>query len=223
MIFRPRGMLLTAALVAVAPVARANPFGYHQHDGFYLRLAGGVASLNVERTTSEAGATGSLAYSSDGSSIRGASIFTEVSAGGTLLGHVVVAATLLGDGLPSAELKLASGSRLDLGSTLAFAMLGPTVDVFPSSGGGFHFGGGVGLATSTAGIKDPIFDTIGGLGVGITGALGYDLWIADDWSVGALARGVAARVGGSQQTNQTVGSERDVITSFALAATFLYH
>src|SRR5260221_859200 len=202
---------LALALTA-SGTAWANPFGYHEHDGFYLRVSMGMASLDIKRDTSGAGSTGSTAYGDD-SAVGGASGFTELSIGRTPFLRVVVAATLLGNGLPATELRVASGSRIDLGTPLVFALLAPTVDIFPNPGGGFHAGGGVGLATSTAGVKDPIFSTIGGLGVGVTIAFGYDLWTSDNWSVGLAARGIVARIDGSEQASQVVGHERDTITS----------
>jgi hypothetical protein len=214
---------VAAACVSFAASARANPFGYHEHDGFYLRFSGGFASLDVRRSTESGGAGGSVAFAGDGSRIFGASLFTELSVGGTPLRHIVIAATLLGNGLPATELKLASGSRIDLGTPLVFAMLGPSIDVFPDEYGGFHAGGGIGIATSTAGVQDPIFSTIGGLGVGATITLGYDFWVGDDWAVGVAARGIAARIEGEQETSQTVGREQDIVTSASLAVSLLYH
>ncbi|HEX3593909.1 MAG TPA: hypothetical protein VHU80_02375 [Polyangiaceae bacterium] len=211
------------ATVAFATNARANPFGYHQHDGFYLRMSGGLASLDVRRSTEVGGAGGSVAFAGDGSRVVGASLFTELSVGGTPVRHVVIAGTLLGNGLPATELKLASGSRIDLGTPLVFAMLGPSIDVFPDEYRGFHAGGGIGVATTTAGVKDPIFSAIGGLGVGVTLALGYDFWTGDDWSVGFVARGIVARIEGEQESNATVGREQDVVSSASLAVSILYH
>lgn len=220
---RHRSVLVAVvAIVAIAPNASANPFGYQEHDGFYLRFSGGIASLDVHRETQSAG-SGSVAFAGAGSRLVGPSLFTELSVGGTPARHFVIAGTLLGNGLPATELKVASGSRLDLGTPLVFAMLGPSVDYFPMVHGGFHAGGGVGVATSTAGVKDPIFSTIGGLGYGGTLALGYDFWTGDDWSIGFVARGVVARVEGEQLSSKNVAREEDVISSASLALSFLYH
>jgi hypothetical protein len=216
----PRSVFLATALLCAT--ARANPFGYHEHDGFYLRVSVGGASLDVQRHT-DTGASGSVAFAGDGSRIQGASLFTELSAGATPLRGFVVAATLLFNGVPATELRMASGSRIDLGTPLVFAMLGPTVDVFPDPARGFHVGGGIGLATSTAGVEDPVFSTIGGLGAGLTLALGYDVWTGDDWSVGLAARGIVARIDGQDEAEKGVGHEHDVISSASIAMTLLYH
>jgi hypothetical protein len=204
--------------------ARANPFGYHEHDGLYLRLSGGVASLAVDRSTEREGGASSSAYAGDSSTIGGASIFAELSIGGTPFRNVVVAGTLLGNNLPAAWLDLASGSRLVLGSPLWFAFLGPTVDVFPVRSGGFHIGAGAGWAVATAGVQqDQLFDTIGGGGVGVTLSTGYDAWVSDDWSLGVIARAVVARIRGEEQSASAVAREYDTVSSFSLAGTALFH
>lgn len=216
---------LSIALVVFASrTAVANPFGYHEHDGFYMRVSGGAGSLLVDRSTQGATAQSSTAFSGTSSSVGGASIFAELSIGGTPFRRVVVAGTLLGTNLPTAGLELASGSRVQLGSPLWFAFVGPTVDVFPNRAGGFHFGTGIGWAVATAGVQqDRLFDTIGGGGIGGTLSLGYDAWIGDDWSLGVIARGVLARIRGEQQSSSVVAHESDTVSSMSLAATVLFH
>jgi hypothetical protein len=219
---RAAPLVLLATLGLPSP-AHANPFGYREHDGFYLRVSAGIAALHVERSTAQEGSLLSLAYAGEGSSVGGGSLFSEVSIGGTPLPGVVFAGTLLADGLPATDIRTASGARVALGSALVFTMLGPTVDFFPDRARGFHVGGGAGFATSTAGVSDPVFNTIGGLGFGLTASVGYDLWVADDWSVGVLGRGMLARIQGEEQSGQAVGREHDTVSSASLAVSLLYH
>ena len=209
--------------MVVARPARANPFGYREHDGFYARFSWGAASLQIRRVTERSDGSTSVAYAGDGSRVGGASLVTDLSIGGTPWRGVVLCGTLLGNGLPATEIKVASGSRIDLGTPLVFAMLGPSIDVFPDRFRGFHVGGGIGLSTSTAGVKDPIFSTIGGLGPGATITFGYDLWIDDDWSLGLQARGIVAYITGQQESNEAIGRERDTVSSASVALTLLYH
>jgi hypothetical protein len=216
--------LVALATIAAAGGAQANPFGYHEHDRLYVRWSGGVASLSVARSTEREGTASSSAYEGDSSSLGGASIFAELSIGGTPFRNLVIAGTLLGNNLPAAWLNLASGSRLVLGSPLWFAFLGPTVDFFPLRSGGFHAGVGVGWAVATAGVQqDHLFDTIGGGGVGGTLSTGYDVWVADDWSLGLIGRAVVARIRGEEQAATAVGREHDTVSSFSVAVTALYH
>lgn len=217
-------LLLALSITAYAGSVHANPFGYREHDGFYLRMSGGAASLAVDRSTEREGAQTSSAYAGDSSSIAGTSIFAELSIGATPFRNVVIAGTILGNNLPAAWLELASGSRLVLGSPLWFAFLGPTVDLYPAPSGGFHVGGGAGWAVATAGVQqDRLFDTVGGGGVGATLSTGYDAWISDDWSVGFIARAVVARIRGEETSAVAVGREYDTVSSFSFAATALFH
>jgi hypothetical protein len=214
---------VTVASATWTAEARANPFGYREHDGFYLRLSGGAGALAVDRSTESEGPQNSLVYG-DSSSVGGTSIFAELSIGGTPFRRVVVAGTLLGNNLPAAGLELASGSRLSLGSPLWFAFLGPTVDIFPVVSGGFHIGAGAGWAVATAGVQqDRLFDTFGGGGIGATLSGGYDAWVSDDWSVGVIVRAVLARIRGEQQSSTVVGREYDTVSSLSIAATALFH
>jgi hypothetical protein len=217
--------LLAAISVLADPrTACANPFGYHEHNGFYLRMSGGVGALTVARSTERDGSQGSLAYAGDSSTVGGTSIFAELSVGGTPFRRVVVAGTLLGNNLPAAGLELASGSRLDLGSPLWFAFVGPTVDIFPVPSAGFHVGAGAGWTVATAGVaQDRVFDTIGGGGAGVTLSLGYDFWVGDDWSLGVIGRGVIARIRGEEQSTNAVAREYDTVSSLSIAATALFH
>jgi hypothetical protein len=214
-------MLLSCALLA-AP-ARAAPSRARTHDGFYLRFAGGPAVLmNVARNTEHrVGET--LAYSGDSSAVSGSSLFGEVSAGGTPSEHIVIAGTLIGWLVPAPQLIVGAGPRFGLAGPFAFGLLAPTVDVFPNPLGGFHFGGGAGVATATVCIDDPPFRTLGGTGVGFTAHVGYDFWTSDEWSVGLFARGMFAVVGSEQNRNGITGSEHDTLTFVAIAATVLYH
>jgi hypothetical protein len=215
--------LAFAGVLGLVGSARANPFGYHEHDGFYLRFGGGISSMTLHRATEREGEKGSIAFEGDSSNIGGASAIAEVSIGATPLKKLVIAGSAIGVSLPSAQLRLGTGARLNLDSSLNFALFAPTADVFPDPGGGFHFGGGMGLAWMSASLPDDQFSSIGGLGVGVTLHIGYDLWVGDDWSVGAAGRALFARVNGTQSSSTTTGEERDSLACFALTITALYH
>jgi hypothetical protein len=200
-----------------------NPFGWHEHDGFYLRLGSGPSSVNLNRSTEHSGSGGTVSYQGDESTVEGLAVGSEVSIGATPFESVVIAGSWLVHLLPSAALDLADGSSVELDSSLGFVWIGPTVDIFPKPAGGFHLGGGVGFAAVTATVPDVLFDSIGGSGAGVTAAVGYDLWVDDDWSLGVLGRGTLALLGSEQQEGGVTGSERDTITVFGITLSALYH
>lgn len=177
----------------------------------------------MERRTDHTGETATFAYSGDTSSVSGWGPFGEVSVGGTPAEHVVVAGTLLGWVLPAPALVVGGGPRFNLVGPLGVFLLAPTVDIFPNPLGGFHLGGGAGLAGATVRVDDPSFRSIGGTGAGFTAELGYDFWTAKEWSVGVLGRATFAVLGSERTANGITGHEHDTLTSFALAATLVYH
>ena len=73
-----------------------------------------------------------------------------------------------------------------------YAFIGPFVDYFPNPRTGLHFGATVGLAGPLAsGSSDSTSSSdkkSAGPGIGGIVFGGYDIWIADQWSIGASAR-----------------------------------
>lgn len=219
-----RFLVLALASALLWPsAALANPFGYHEHDGFYLRFGGGVSLLSFHRETDREGSQGTIAYDEGSSDIGGVAANGEISVGGTPLRKLVVAGTALFLTLPSAELRLGSGARLNLDSSLNFLLFAPTADVYLDPNRGFHFGGGMGLAFSSVSVPNDPFSTIGGTGVGVTLHAGHDFWVGDDWCLGGQVRAVLARVNGEQSTSTVSGSERDSIAAVSVVFTALYH
>ena len=78
-------------------------------------------------------------------------------------------------------------------------MLGITLDWYPNAAGGFHFGGTLGFAAAVAQRPDSdAFENMGGGGFALSLLVGYDWWIADEWSLGALARFTGAALQGEE-------------------------
>jgi hypothetical protein len=146
------------------------------HDGFYLHIEAGL---------------GYLSTSGDGpieESFSGLSLDTGLFLGGTV-GPVVIGGGFIYDTVPSPSYSL-NGQDQDLGDTdisLYMIGIGPFVDVYPDPKSGLHFLGFAGWG----GLEASVNGNVGGSDptglVAILGA-GYDFWIADQWSVGPLAR-----------------------------------
>jgi hypothetical protein len=182
------------------PVARE----YHQHEGFYLRLGGGIGALagSVDTDTLELESAG---VTLDGEALMGFSPAPGLALGAGAIGSL----QLSGDW----ELKDGGGSA---NADLTTLLLGLFADGFPEPKKGWHAGGMLGLAIAS-------FEAPGGengsdaLGVG--GALwgGYDVWVAPEWSIGGALRLEALRATNAE----------DDATISALEVTFavsvLYH
>lgn len=155
-----------------APVGRT----YRQHEGFYIRVGGGLGSLlsaNIDQAGFES--------SSDGVSLE-----LEALVGGSPASGLTIGAGLLAGFQLSGEWDAtqAVGSQ---SADLTSIIIGPFADGYPHPRGGFHLGGLLGLASVA-------FEGPGGgggsdaVGVGGAGWLGYDLWVAPEWSMGGSLR-----------------------------------
>jgi len=107
-------------------------------------------------------------------------------------------------------------------------VLAAFVDWFPDVRGGFHFGAGLGWAVAVASAPDAsVFDYIGGGGPALSAHLGYDFWIARQWSLGGMLRWTGASLAGEDTVNteggDVTGSEQDRVSVLALTFTALYH
>jgi hypothetical protein len=184
------------------PVGRT----YRQHEGFYVRVGGGLGTLlsaNVDE--------GPL-----GSSSNGVSLELEALVGGSPASGISIGGGVL------ASLQLSGDWEADRGvvgsqsANLSTIIIGPFADGYPHPRGGFHLGGLLGLASVA-------FDGPGGgggrdaLGFGGAGWLGYDAWVAPEWSIGGELRLDALRATNSDDdvTISKVGA--------TLALTVLYN
>jgi len=198
------------------------------HDGFYLRLGAGAtyaidsaeSSCVPERTPCTAALVATLA--SPG-------IATEVALGGTISDGLVIGGGVFSHilfGLTSSEAEL--GGQAVAGAELnrvVFVLYGAFADYYFDPRGGFHVQGSLGLGTVLSG-SGQLEDgrTIAGshtaTGPGLMVGLGYEWWIAGQWSAGLVLRACGAVVSGADDRNL----EWDhTIIAPALVGTVTYH
>lgn len=171
-------VLAVTAGLGFARLAGAEP---GQHDGFYLRVGmGGGAAF--------AALTGDMDSSS-----HGANIATELAAGWSLRPGLVLG---LGT-FPMVVLKpsydgIAAGGQHVSGT-------GPFVDFYLDPTKGLHFQGGL---LFSAGYLDGSSQREAklGFGYGLMLGAGHDWFVADEWSLGFLARITAHRLHGVDDT-----------------------
>jgi hypothetical protein len=145
------------------------------HDGFYVRVSAGFAS---QSTTIDVGA------STPNFDAHAGALSIDALVGGAPAPGVVLGGVLLLDRLPATTFD-ADGFRGKTGMQLI--QVGPFIDGYPDPRGGFHLGGMVGPAFARLHNNS---DFTGGKanGLGLAAWLGYDWWVADQWSVGGLLR-----------------------------------
>jgi hypothetical protein len=154
-----------------APVDRK----FRQHEGFYLRVGGGLGALGADFDRAGFDA------SSGGTSLELEALVGGSPASGLSIGGGLLAGLQLGGEWEADDI---------VGNTsanLTTIIVGPFADGYPHPRDGWHFGGLLGLASVA-------FDGPGGdggsdaLGVGGAGWAGYDFWVAPEWSIGAALR-----------------------------------
>jgi hypothetical protein len=170
--------LFAAALAAplcFAGGAKAEP---RTHDGLYLSLDTGLGYLSTKFSVDNA--PGSDA------TLSGITVPFEVLVGGTV-GPVAIGGGFLWDQVfsPSVDPSPPGGTAGDV--TLHMFAIHAFADFYPDPHGGFHvrpFLGYAGMVAERNGVTSnnnpggPIF----GAGVG------YDFWVADEWSIGVMGR-----------------------------------
>lgn len=180
------------------PVARS----FHVHDGFYLRINLGIGAYGAK-------------YENDVTAGGGA-LSLDALVGGTPTPGLVLGGALLADHVQKATVEQ---DGRDIGDAIVeTGMFGAFIDGFPDAKGGFHLGGALGFAnihTDVDGADEVRDDT----GFGGAVWVGYDAWVGDEWSLGALLR-VSAAIGKSEKDGQDRDAESRALT---LMFTALYH
>lgn len=197
--------------------------GVHRHDGFYLRLGTGFGVYEERMKSDDSDLYGGEI---SGDSVGLASV-GEVAMGGNIRPGLV-----LGGGLYTARL-LSSHYGADDSSAgqpppeldpaaRHLIVLGPFLDYYPRPSGGLHFQAALGLAAASTDVGNTDEDeryTAGGGGVVF--GVGYEWWVGDEWSVGVLARAMAAAVTGKDDAG--VRWFHGISTNPSLLFTVTYH
>lgn len=169
--------------LSVAPTPTPAPRKAYVHEGFYLRAGVGPGFLYSsisDRVADETGDTGAFSVAAD--LMVGGSPAPGLAMGVGALAHVGMGGRIDGEG---------TGALFHLN-------VGPFFDAFPNDKGSFHLGvllGGTMVALgSSISPQSPLW---GGGGAAL---LGWDFWVAPEWSVG-----VQVQTGGSYATGSDAG------------------
>lgn len=170
-----------------------------RHDGFYLRFGGGIGAGH-----DSVHAGGPIPISSDLDLGFSPELFYGAGTTFTALTELAVgfapaSGVVIGIGSYTASLPSLSVSVKDpITGNYAYrvsqlSVLGPFVDWYPRDQGGFHVEGSPGLATYVAGAAvpanaGPIARAHTAVGFGFMLGVGYEWWVADQWSLGVLGR-----------------------------------
>ena len=203
------------------PLRSTNP-GARKHDGFYLRLALGAGSQGVDAT----GKDGDVEMGSvSGSSVAA---MTEIALGGTVGSGFVIGGGVYASNLVDGEMSVDVQSGSEGPSTEAnvemgpFGIVGPFVDWYVNPEGGLHLQAAAGFATTSFVEPYDDEDTVNLSGPGLMAGIGYEGWIGDQWSMGAVARVTYASMEGEDPSDSDEVYEADLLVPGVLL-TVTYH
>ena len=152
----------------------------HNHDGFYFRFSLGVGRLAPTVEVDAGGQKSEAKFS-------GSTLAADLMLGGTIGRHVVLGGGLASLSVSDAEVER-QGVKGDANQSLQLSIGGPFVDVYPDPGGGLHFQGMLGVASLVSRPDSSSRSSQTLSGFGLAGGVGYDFWIASQWSLGLMAR-----------------------------------
>jgi hypothetical protein len=149
---------------------------YHRHEGFYLRMGGGLGYLGASLDTDVSDEFDSSGMGLNFELLVGGGPAPGLAIGGAVLGSVQLFGDWEADDIPGST----SGD-------LTTFIIGPFADGYPDPNGGWHLGGMLGLATASFDVPGGD-DGVNGIGFGGAGWVGYDVWVAPEWSMGGALR-----------------------------------
>ena len=188
------------------------PLDAHSHTGFFLRMAVGGGYMHTSSTLVGPTCPGKVDAAGGAASL-------EISIGGALSPGIILAGSY--SALTVGNAKLTNDTRVyrpahDMTLTLLAAM----IDVYPNPKTGFHFGGGLGFASSRVRADDDAqAGSSGQNGFGIAPHVGYEWWVSNYWGLGVLGRFVFARTEGDYAD----GKEKDTLTGGVILFSATYN
>ncbi len=198
------------------PPPPGPPPGAYTHDGFYLRMALGAGALGVTaKTDPDSGSE--VKYSGGGAGM-------DLAIGGTLDPGIVLGGEFVFQQAVKPDVSVNGNKIGSLTSNLNFGILGPFIDWFPNPETGFHFGGFLGSAVVTMSDQNgnTNSNSLNGWGGGVH--VGYDFWVAQQWSLGVLGKFYGASLHDNNASNNSGNVKvTENASAFTLSFSVLYH
>ncbi len=194
--------------------------GVEVHDGFYFRaglgFGGLIGKVEPDVDTDLEGKT------------SGFSVLSELAFGGTPIPGLVIGGGIYSANTPTTSYELEEGGAEITadGAGTTVGVIGPFVDVYPNPELGLHFQGAVGFGVITADEADDDLafppDKYSGVGLGLMVGGGYEVFVADQWSIGGVARVVYANANLKSDSDDFVDVKAHALVPGALF-TVTYH
>jgi len=196
-----RSCVFVSALCGATFTAKSAMALPHTHDGFYLQLDAGLGYLSS-----------SASFAGQSQKLSGVTFPTAILLGGTV-GPVVIGGGLISDYAPSPSASVNGVSGTLSGVSMYLFSMGVFADIYPNPSGGLHFQPFLGFGSLQLSYHG--YTGNSATGIVIAGGVGYDWWVADEWSIGVMGRMAYAPLSVSGIGYSTIAP--------ALLATFTYH
>jgi hypothetical protein len=182
------------------PPAPPQPRGARVHDGFYFRAAAGVGLAISEISYATTATASDTAYTKRPVSATGTSFDVDIALGGAakpgfnLGGLVSISRGTNGNGtIDKQKSSDARSQTINLGTSV---YIGPMMDWYPRSQGGFHllvslggaFVSGAKVSVTDADTGEDWTKSYAPVGIGFLGGLGYEWWVGSQVSIGLFGR-----------------------------------
>lgn len=181
--------------------ANAQKKGVRMQDGFYLSFALGAGYLHDELEEN------TLIFRDISGQAQGASIAGELTLGGALKPGLILGGGLFSETVTDPEVEINGATVAEDIEEGTLFMLGPFIEWYPKPGKGFYIRGALAAARITTESSDGGNADDDPIGAAALFSLGYNWWVADQWSLGIQGRLVgAALVGDVFNHSVTAGS-----------------
>lgn len=170
---------------AEQPPREAAPArGYHLHDGFFMRLAGGGGYLSLD-----------LSWAKQSTAVSGGGVSWDFAFGGSLLDGLVIGGSYAAVVAVEPKIEGFTNDR-----SAAFLTLAPFLNWFPDPRAGFEVGASLGFGLAQlkgSAASGAVFkaDSLSGLGGSLW--LGWTGWVSTNWALGGLLKASYASLSGS--------------------------
>jgi hypothetical protein len=190
--FKTIGTCLALGTVALLATRQAHAAD-HLHDGFYLRLGGGIGFVSDSFESEAVPLLGDIE-----GTITGGAAVGELAIGGAVAPGVILGGGFYGHTLPSPtaedveagpvtieEIEFESGN---------FVLLGPFIDYYFNPERGLHLQGSLGLGLFTLGEGEINGEPAGdggeqtATGFAVMAGIGHEWWISGGWGLGLQGR-----------------------------------
>jgi hypothetical protein len=155
------------------------PAGVHLHDGFFFRIGLGGGHYGFDYYANSGGGYGNVSLGASG-------VATDLSFGGTLSHFVLGGGIWNFSGTPTYFGTLSNSTVNGSYGTLTVTMVGPFAIWYPWLDRGWNFEFALAYSAAAASKSSPFpTEASSGATLGSVFGAGYEIWIANQWSLGA--------------------------------------